>query len=314
MGDFRLEDAVRLYCGSSRTVMGATQGALGGNDAHRSRYITLARDVKRKLQDRISQTNKVAFADLGDTWGLAYEGRGLIEISDKVEPERSANNYLNSKNQQLVAIISIILVHEAGHLCRSNHVLTEEVTGRTLSILLYKELKIGLRYKPTHSSSYITLSLTGGDPIIDKFISQTEEQSEHRDNGNLIDFILSGETYSSTITASWIRDNIDFWGGPENRWPSTIALYVWELGRDAAPGNVNYIMRLLEAIVSRNAFGVVGFKSVARKLSNFSARVAQVVQDHGTVEQNARLSEISDAIDFNLTNDNLPKPDIDKPS
>jgi hypothetical protein len=184
-----------------------------------------------------------------------------------------------------LASLSLLLVHEATHGTvdfssefNDAH-LYDEIAARMLPILYYRELsgpgvfnEANDPPRPGRAGSRIE-RITAAD------FPRFEEQSEALRKGQLIDFILSINTYTRPryVTPQWIVDNLAHWGGLRNRLSETRGLYIRVLARSADTYFTRVIVDVMESVERREDWNEMmdaagSLRSIRTALNGLNAR------------------------------------------
>lgn len=192
----------------------------------------------------------LARPSLRGTWREGRDGHDLRINTTHFERLPAANR---------LASLSLLLVHEATHGTVdfssdfNDANLYDELAARMLPILYYRELsgpgvfnEANDPPRPGRSGSRIERITAANFP-------RFEEQSEALRKQQLIDYILSIDTYQRAryITPQWIVDNLANWGGLRNRLSETRGLYIRVLARSADTHFTRVIVDVMEIVERR---------------------------------------------------------------
>jgi hypothetical protein len=150
-----------------------------------------------------------------------------------------------------LASLSLLLVHEATHATVHFERLYDEMASRMLPILYYRELSgpgvFNEANDPPRPGTSSIVRLSTDD------LPQFEEQSEALRKDQLIDLILSINTYRRRryINPQWIIDNLTHWRGLRNRWPETRGFYISLLAPTVDWHFTRAIVDIMESIERR---------------------------------------------------------------
>ncbi len=211
--------------------------ALGGN----GQVGTWPGKIIAKLRE-LNASGEVGFAVARkrSNRGSWQEGRAGFDL-------RVNTTYIESlpKEQQLPAL-SLVLVHEATHASLDFTRLYDEMAARRVPIYYYRELIGPGVFNETADipgkgpGKRVTLPKGG--------FRDYGEQSEALKKEQLVDFVLSRESYADDIDAQWVIDNIANWGGLKNRWPETKANFIDKLAVNRF--DTFYTARILDVMES----------------------------------------------------------------
>jgi hypothetical protein len=225
------KDAINAFKGSE-TGHGRMQ--IAGGAPYVRRYRRIASDVLDKLWELWGERDEIQF----HAFPLSPSGRVVHADSGY---RWGPNIRVNEVHRGNLAITSAMLVHEGCHRVRSVGVLNdldEEIITRTLQISYYRELRAGIRIHSESRGQIVDLQLNPRDDPADM-----ETMDGHIRRGRLIDWLVRIPEYRRHIDEEWIRERIDWWGGPSNRTPETRRIYIEILARNPSR-NAGLIMRL----------------------------------------------------------------------
>lgn len=185
---------------------------------------------------------KIKFVALApDTWGQTYKPDGPIELPSRI------------KMPTLLPVIASTLVHEAAHLNTAAEVgpnyVPDELACRTLECLFYQDLATtgveipSLVYGATHLFKMTDTAWKWG----------MKEQYMHFVKKQLIDFVLSMSEYRNHLQADWVETNLTYWGGPNNRWSTTLGYYVHRLAAHPTPPRNRLVQKLMKIASDRGS-------------------------------------------------------------
>lgn len=248
MPDDRIYDAVNLF---KFSPTGQGSHTVGGDAIYRQRYDKLSKDVLRELWS-LWQQDEIKFVDLGPRLiGDSARRPGAdIRVNLELSPADRPVVYGMPANQALLAGTSLNIVHEAVHLVRDIGSYPEEETVcRTLQMLYFQDLQVGVRYTSRITGQPHTAKLLPEGTFLPSLIADYIFRLRKYQLGQLIDQVLSLETYRAWLTADFIRRSIRWWGGIRNRWLTTRGYYLRVLADDG-PANQALILEILESIRS----------------------------------------------------------------
>jgi hypothetical protein len=206
-----------------------------------------AADVLRRLQ-RLVNSNEIGFLVQAkrSTRGSYAAGRAGPDL--QVSPQ-----YIDSlPAKERLAALSLVVVHEGTHAAVAFADLYSEIGARMLAIQYYRELSGPGVFNeaddpPRPGKQYGIVRISP-----DRF-PEFRAQSDALRKDQLIDYILSNETYATSqyITAGWIVDNLQSWRGLKNRWPSTKGLYIRVLAKSFDPRYSPAIVAIMESVERR---------------------------------------------------------------
>lgn len=248
MPDDRIYDAVNLF---KFSPTGQGSHTVGGDAIYRQRYDKLTKDVLRELWS-LWQQDEIKFVDLGPRLiGDSARRPGAdIRVNLELSPADRPVVYGMPANQALLAGASLNIVHEAVHLVRDIASYPEEETVcRTLQLLYFQDLQVGVRYTSRVTGQPHTAKLLPEGTFLPSLIADYIFRLRKHQLGQLVDQVLSLETYRAWLTADFIRRSIRWWGGIRNRWLTTRGYYLRVLADDG-PANQALILEILESIRS----------------------------------------------------------------
>lgn len=247
--DDRLYDAINLIKFSE---LGQGHAAIDGDHQYRNGFQRLVRDALATLWGLWSR-DQIAFAKMGPI-GDSLRGRSpVIRVNDRLEPAKTAPQYVTVGEQSKVAGCASNLLHEATHLVRSNLTyLNEEILCRTIQQHFVREIVgRGLSYR----------SRFAGQQCLARYLPTTAFYSAYmgansRNNrllsADLIDQVVSIREYrrdwEQAATASFIVRSLSWWGGLRNRWPSTRGYYLRCLAMQVETDYADQILDILESL------------------------------------------------------------------
>jgi hypothetical protein len=203
----------------------------------------MARQVVHRLKAEIGD-DEVGFGNLGaDTDGLSREGvsgwfRNNILISNRLVNDLAAT--------------SLILVHEATHLVLSRPYIEEELWCRTMAVYYLNDLA----FVP---GTWSYAAYGGGRAMAPKLNAAAPPTAAIQDlvrqwsafaASQLLDYILLMKEYSDSLTAGWIRDHFDIYGGIANRTNETKGLYIKVLAHAGGVANAGLVLQILRSVPS----------------------------------------------------------------
>jgi hypothetical protein len=219
--DDRIYDAINLFK-YSQTGLGAR--AMPGPSAHQERYRMLARQANAELWSRWAQDD-IAFAEM-EEYGLSgrYPDLADIRVDNTFEPVR--DRYDTPIVQARLAATSLILSHEAVHLVNGWGYLVQEILCRSLQSLYFQDVQSPREYRSRVTGQMQTAQLLPLDQDLESLIADHTERLAKLRLQQVVDLALANPTYRAQLTAGFVRDSLWWWGGPENRWPSTRSMYL----------------------------------------------------------------------------------------
>jgi hypothetical protein len=131
--------------------------------------------------------------------------------------------------------------------------LNSELNARYLPIFYYRELSGPGVFDETAEATH-----PGRGPRVVQLprrsVLDLDEQSEALRCNQLIDYVLSIETYTTPayLTPQWIAACIDSWGGLANRYPATRGLYISRLAPTVDAQFTRLIPDIMESIDTRS--------------------------------------------------------------
>ena len=202
--------------------------------------------VVRRLLD-LYQRDEIGFhrlarRSLRGTWQAGRAGHDL---------QVNTAYFERVPEQKRLGSLSLLLVHEATHATVHFTRLYDEMAARMLPILYYRELSgpgvFNEANDPPRPGQSSVVRLSSDD------LPEFEEQSEALRKEQLVDFILSIDTYTRPryITPQWIVDNLTHWRGLRNRWPETRGLYIRLLAESVDNYFTRAIIDIMESIERR---------------------------------------------------------------
>jgi hypothetical protein len=239
-----------------------------------------ASDVLRRLW-ALFKSNEIGFLIQAQktTRGSFLAGRAGFDL--QVNPQ-----YIDAlpANERLGAL-SLVVVHEGVHAAVNFADLYSEIAARMLPIYYYRELSGPGVFNeaddpPRPGKQY------GIIRIAPNRFPAFKAQSDALRKDQLIDYILSNDTYTTTqyIDAQWIIDNLASWRGLGNRWPSTKGLYVRILAKTYDAHYSAAILNIMESVERREDWTKMLEAAGAQRA--YSARVAALGR-----KWNIRLTE-----------------------
>jgi len=234
-------DAIDIFK-SSITGQGKADYGDGG-PSFIKRYQTLAAKAIATLTRLSASTfltpSKITFVPMeADEWGDSDPPNGPIHIP------------LRIKSPRYLPVIASILAHEATHYNTEPEVgpnyVPDELACRTLECLFYQDLTTtgvsinslvhGTRMSPVR----MHFKLAHAD-----WLGGMRNQYDHFQKKQLIDFVLSMETYRNHLMADWVEKNLEYWGGPKNRWSTTLGYYVHRLAAHPSTTRNRLVQKLM---------------------------------------------------------------------
>lgn len=255
MPDDRIYDAVNLF---KFSATGRGLHTVGGDPVYRQRYNKLVRDVLNELWS-LWQRDEIKFVALGpEIIGDSARRAGAdIRVNLELSPADRPVVYGMPANQALLAGTSLNIVHEAVHLVRDISSYPEEETVcRTLQLLYFQDLQTGVRYTSRITNQSHTAKLLPEGTFLPSLIGDYHFRLQKYRLGQLIDQVLSMQTYRDYLTADFIRRSMRWWGGIRNRWLTTRGYYLRVLADDG-PANQTLILEILESIPSHADWTIV---------------------------------------------------------
>jgi hypothetical protein len=134
--------------------------------------------------------------------------------------------------------LSLILVHEGSHAADTLHGLDSEYLARETSVAYYRELStVGVFNEYADGPTPIEGRRRGIIQITARgYFERYRKMDEAMAENQLIDYILqASESYREEATFDWIEENIDEWGGLDNRTPFSLGVYLRNIAE--ASGN-----------------------------------------------------------------------------
>jgi hypothetical protein len=154
--------------------------------------------------------------------------------------------------KERLGALSLVVVHEGVHAAVNFAHLYSELAAAMLETQYYRELSGPGVFNeaddpPRPGKQYGIIHIAP-----DRF-PDYREQSDALRKDQLIDYILSIETYTTSryIDARWIIGNLDSWRGLKNRLPSTKGLYIRILAKRFDPHFSEAILRIMESVERR---------------------------------------------------------------
>jgi hypothetical protein len=250
MPDNRIYDAINVFK-YSRTGQGTA--SIGGDATYRQRYRQLAQDVVTKLWELYS-ADEIAFAPLGPNLiGDSLPGRpgADIRVNNQLEPSANAATYATAAEQGKLAACSGNIVHEATHIVRPIASYPEsEVLCRTIQLFYIQELKLGCSYQSCITHTRCTAKLLPLTPWYQSYQWRLNRLA----SSDLIDSIFDIPEYrrdlETAATADFVARSQTWWGGLDNRWPSTKGLFLKSLASQTAQDYSETILKVLESITA----------------------------------------------------------------
>jgi hypothetical protein len=250
MPDDFFYDAINIF---KYSPTGQGHPNIEGPLEYRRRYVDLARAVTDKLWE-LWAADEIAFASLN---------RNVS--ADSSAHRWGADIRVDFQYRNNLAVVSFLLVHEAVHLVMPWQYVIEDILCRNLQYSLYADL---LRGRTIHSrvngDRLITVQAT--DSSVPRWAVQEYQRFL---SGRIVDSVVGMEEYNRSLTCDFIRESFDWWGGPANREFRTLALYIHRLVSDSNPLNVEYILRILEAI---NGSNCNDWRNLEREIGTFDDR------------------------------------------
>lgn len=182
---------------------------------------------------------------------------------------------LKSSLKNDMAATSLMLVHEAlHHHTIDHHPITEELDARRLSILYFQDLiRTSWMYKTKDGKMTSSIKLQRKSSTDKKLnMSLQESCDKHK---QLIDFVFYAD-YGRLVDTEWVRRNLDYWGGLENRWPEIRGFYVRALAKRGTIGDARGIKRVLESLL-KSHHPAPGYKEEFAYVANMARKQAFVM-------------------------------------
>ena len=195
---------------------------------------TLAHQVRTKIW-RLLRNDEIEIAGLrssvmGSSGGLrAFTGCD-IQISDSLRDD--------------VAGISVTLVHEVVHEIVDLDYVDEELLCRGLQLVYYAELlPPGVAYADGRGRGQ-RATLTVGSARETSLRSQVAWARANQ----LVDYIISMSEYGNSLSIHWVRRNGRNWGGPRNRWATTLGHFLRLLADGGEAAEAGLVVECMEAV------------------------------------------------------------------
>lgn len=249
MPDDVFYDAINLFKWSD---VGRGRAHIPGSAEYQNRYRGLANDTINLLwrywhndeiafHDFPSRNNSVTFGDSLARWGAN------IRISSMLRPDVA--HYGTAANQARLAAVSHTLAHEGLHMAASSFErVGEEVACRYMQAFYFHELTAGRSYGSRVAGRRLVAELSASDRATTLYRRAFETSSLRATRHQLIDEVVSMETYRRHLTSDFIRRSITWWGGLTNRWYSTRGRYLNILAAASRHRNLDLIVEILESI------------------------------------------------------------------
>jgi hypothetical protein len=226
-------DAINLF---KYSPTGQGRPNIGGPAAHQNRYRQLAGEVTEKLWN-LWATDEIGFGSLPQNVAASSQAR-----------RRASDIIVDYQYQNNLPVTSFLLVHEAVHLVRPWQYVIEDILCRNLQYSYFIDLQGGRSFHSRNNNGqlmFVQLTTANTPPWA---------QSEHRFflNGQIVDYVISMDEYATSLTADFVRQSIEWWGGPSNRWMTTLGRYLRSLAADNNPANAGIMVRILEAVDRSN--------------------------------------------------------------
>lgn len=232
MPDPYIYDAINAFKFSST---GQGRVALGGEPAYVARYSDLAALAIRKLwelygKDEIKFDKMKALGKSNPEWlPLWTPGYHILINRSERTPEK-------------LGAASSTLVHEAVHLVTKRPYVEEEMLCRTVEVLYYRNLLNGVTITSQQTGRNIRVSVPPNNNMGDLMNMNT-----HFVRKQLVDYVVSMETYRKSLDAKWIRHSSIWWRGFKNRLPKTKGYYLNVLASEGSKADSGLIIDLLES-------------------------------------------------------------------
>ncbi|MDX1389530.1 MAG: hypothetical protein R3344_10100 [Acidobacteriota bacterium] len=245
MPDPAIYDAINIF---KYSPVGRGARTVGGDPEYQARYANL---IERSIDVlwALWSDDELGYADVGDsTFGQHKEGRwGTdIRISDRYRPDVGAA-YTNAVNQAKVAATSLILSHESIHRAHDRPYVEEEVACRTVQNLYYHDLVQGIRYTSRVSGTPCVAKLESNSPALEGLLWTYDIRIRKHGWRQTVDLVVNNPTYGQHLDVDFVTRSANWWGGLENRWPTTRGHYLRVLAGAGLGPHRGLMLRIFES-------------------------------------------------------------------
>lgn len=141
---------------------------------------------------------------------------------------------------QRLGVVSLELVHEAVHSIIHRNYILEEMEARTLQVFYYREMT-GLGVSNEETDRFVHLPVNA--------VPSLQRQSDYIRRDQLVDWVLGKSTeYVESLTAAWVVNHVNQWGGIANRWATSKGHFIRVLTATYNSAYTDLILRIMESV------------------------------------------------------------------